>query len=118
MKWVAAGILALWLVGFVADGALSRGQLTALALSAGCTRPVVAGATAMAESSGRIRAVGDSGNSIGPWQIHIPSHPRYTRGWLMNPWNNARAACSIAASGRGWENWTTYRTGTYRTWMP
>lgn len=114
-----------WLSGLAAsranaatpDGDLSVQQLRRLAADAGCDNPQVAAAVAFAESSGRPDVAGDGGQSIGLWQIHLPSHPQYSRSQLRSPRANARAACSIASRGRGWNNWTTYRTGAYRRYL-
>lgn len=50
---------------------------------------------AMAESSGRTDVVNSIG-CVGLWQInqpvHVKDHPTWTRAWLQNPANNARAA--------------------------
>lgn len=101
-------------------GTLSTRQITAVARRAGFRgrNLRVAVGVAVAESSGRTGAVGDGGQSIGLWQIHMPSHPRYPRRRLMKPCANARAAKRIATRGRGWRNWTTYRTGAYRRYTP
>ena len=46
-------------------------------------------------------AVGDSGNSIGLWQIHLPSHP-WARGLnLRDPYVNARAAMRVFKDAGG-----------------
>lgn len=99
------------------SGTLNRSQLARLAADAGCSRPRLAAAVAMAESSGRVTVAGDGGESIGLWQIHMPSHPQYSRSELRDPRRNAQAACRIASQGRGWNNWTTYRTGAYRRYQ-
>jgi len=78
---------------------------------------VTAVAVANAESSRRTDAVGDGGDSIGLWQINIPSHPQYTVAQLKDPAQNAAAAKSIRDGGRGWNNWTQYRNGTYRSYL-
>lgn len=41
--------------------------------------------TAQCESSLRASVVGDDGNSIGLFQIHLPSHPTVTEEQAMNP---------------------------------
>ena|SRR3990167_3090457 len=40
---------------------------------------------AKCESSLRPDVVGDEGNSIGLWQIHLPSHPDVTEEFARNP---------------------------------
>src|ERR1700675_844523 len=78
-----------------------------------------AAAIALAESSGNRWAVGDVdlGRSIGLWQINLASHPEYTEQELYDPFNNANAAYNIAHTGRGFENWTTYRNGAYLNYL-
>jgi hypothetical protein len=78
----------------------------------------IAGAVAMAESSGYVDAVGDNGQSFGLWQIHHPSHPSYEPSLLLTPSYNAQAALKISQGGANWEPWTTYRNGEYRKWLP
>ena len=41
--------------------------------------------TAKCESSLRPRVIGDNGNSLGLFQIHLPSHPTVTREQAFNP---------------------------------
>lgn len=74
-----------------------------------------AAAIALAESSGNRWTVGDLtlGRSIGLWQINLAAHPEYAEQELYDPFNNANAAYAIASSGRGFDNWTTYRNGRY-----
>lgn len=95
-------------------GTLSKPDLRSLAAAAGCDDPDTMAAIAIAESSGRSDAVGDGGQSIGLWQIHMPSHPQYSRAELLDPARNAEAACAIAGQGRRMDNWTTHRNGAYR----
>lgn len=77
----------------------------------------IAVAVARAESGFDADAVGDGGNSIGLWQIHLPSWPRFKGQHLKNPLVNAQAARIVASTGRKWGHWTTYRNGTYRQYM-
>ena len=75
----------------------------------------IAAAIALAESGGRVRAVGDNGTSIGLWQIHVPTaHPPYNnKVKLYDADFNARAMATISHNGADWTPWTTYRNGTY-----
>lgn len=90
--------------------ALNPYQLAQLAYDAGFNKSsdelTIAVATALGESGGVPTKVGDSGNSYGLWQIHLPSHPEY-RGnpqALFDPKTNAAAAYKIyVAAGRNWE---------------
>ena len=93
--------------------------LRELARSAGVTgRDVdVAAAVAMAESGGNPKAVSVT-NDYGLWQINAPSWPQFTRDQLLTPSGNAAAMAIVRVSGRGWSNWTTYRTGAYQRFMP
>jgi Lysozyme like domain len=80
----------------------------------------IAGAVAIAESLRNTDAIGDGGNSFGLWQIHKPSHPELFSGnpnW-RDPNVNARMAKSVRDGPRGWNAWTTYRTGLYLLWVP
>ena len=79
-----------------------------------------AAAIAMAESHGDSRAVGDNGDSIGLWQIHVPSAPREfkQRDALFHPGVNAQAAFAISSGGTNWQPWTTYRNGAYKRYLP
>ena len=78
----------------------------------------IAIAVAYAESQGNPDAIGDGGKSIGLMQIHLPSHPQYTKAQMLDPGANMRAAKQIQSSGRGWMNWTQYRLGIYALYMP
>jgi len=69
---------------------------------------VTAYAVARAESAGNPSACGDNSQSIGIWQIHMPSHPEYSREWLFNPDNNADAAVSNSGNGLNWNPWCTW----------
>jgi Lysozyme like domain len=62
-------------------------------------------------------SVGDNGNSIGPWQIHMPSHPEFSRSYLLNPQNNANAARAVLRK-QGWGAWTQFRNGAFLVYMP
>ena len=96
-------------------------QLRELARTTGFSNPDLAAAVAMAESGGKVAAVGDvnQGGSYGLWQIHAPSHPEFDTGRLVRePTYNASAALLISAGGTNWKPWTTYNTGAYRAYMP
>ena len=75
----------------------------------------VAQAVAMAESRMNPDAVGDkhlSKPSYGLFQISRIYH-KYPIETLLDPDENIRIAKEISSKGRGFENWTTYRTGQY-----
>lgn len=76
----------------------------------------VAAAIALAESGGRPEAISRT-NDYGLWQINAPSWPQFTKTELLTPAGNARAMAVVRRSGRGWDHWTTYRTGAYRRFM-
>lgn len=76
----------------------------------------VAAAIALAESGGRPEAISRT-NDYGLWQINAPSWPQFTKTELLTPAGNARAMATVRRSGRGWNHWTTYRTGAYRRHM-
>lgn len=67
-------------------------------------------AVAMAESSGRTDVVNPIG-CVGLWQINQPvwvkSHPSWTKEWLKNPVNNARAA-AVVYRAQGMKAWEAY----------
>ena len=72
-------------------------------------------AVAMAESRMNPDAVGDkhlSKPSYGLFQISRIYH-KYPIETLLDPDENIRIAKEISSKGRGFENWTTYRTGQY-----
>lgn len=61
------------------------------------------------ESGGNPEAVGDSGNSYGLWQIHLPAHPSITKEIALNP-----ASSTLWAMPRLRDNpeiWTCWRLG-------
>jgi len=96
---------------------LTKAQLRTLARDTGFPDPGLAAAIALAESGGYPGAIGDNGNSIGLWQIHMPSHPQYSKAELRDPKLNARAAFSISKAGSTWRWWSTYRSGAYRRYL-
>jgi hypothetical protein len=81
--------------------------------------PNLAAAVAMAESSGRVRAIGDNGNSIGLWQIHVPTAPKQwaNRDMLFHAGFNAMAAQSMSNGGTDWHLWKAYTSGRYKKYM-
>jgi hypothetical protein len=78
---------------------------------------VVAYAVACAESSKEPCVVGDNGDSIGLWQINVPSHPEYDKNQLTSPTYNAQAACAISSNGKNWRWWTTWKNGAYKQYI-
>jgi hypothetical protein len=108
--------------------AFSVAELIALAQAAGFTGDdaTIAGAVAMAESSGNPNALGDNGQSYGLWQINVPSHPGVIVSQLYDPTYNAKIAkstfdaakASKATGYNGFQPWTTYNTGAYKKFMP
>lgn len=81
---------------------------------------VTAIAVAIGESSGRVEVVNSIG-CVGLWQInqpvHVSAHPTWTRAWLQNAVNNARAAYSLSGGGRTWGPWVVYTNGSYRRFL-
>lgn len=69
----------------------------------------------MAESRMNPQAIGDthlSKPSYGLFQISRIYHD-YSVETLLDPAENIKIAHKIASSGRGWNNWTTFRNGQY-----
>jgi hypothetical protein len=104
---------------------LSDSEIAGWAKSAGFPPEEIATAVAvaLAESSGRIDAIGDGGKSFGLWQIYQPAHPN-----LMNDsvqwWSAANASMAYqvwrerkATGQNGWAAWTMYKNGTYLLYM-
>ena len=96
---------------------LTKAQLRDLAGRAGFPDPNLAAAIAMAESGGNPDAVGDSGVSIGLWQVNTSAHPNWTKADLHDPEHNANAAYAISAGGSDWSPWTVYKTGAYKRFL-
>jgi len=98
---------------------LTIAQLRELAAAAGMADAETGAAIAMAESGGNVRAVGDHGDSIGLWQIHVPSAPKQwaNRDMLKHGGFNAQAANAISNGGTNWQPWTTFRDGRYKQWL-
>jgi murein DD-endopeptidase MepM/ murein hydrolase activator NlpD len=62
-------------------------------------------AIALAESGGKNvwTPIGDTGL----WQINYIQNPRYTRDWLLDVNNNAKAAYQLSNGGQDWRKWCT-----------
>lgn len=95
---------------------LTQGEIYAVAVIAGLPEPTLMSAIAMAESSGRTGVVNSIG-CVGLWQInqpvHVKAHPKWTKEWLANPFNNAQAAKVIYKS-QGLKAWEVYTNGAYK----
>jgi len=78
---------------------------------------VVAYAVACAESSKQPCAYGDNGNSIGLWQINVPSHPECDPNQLTDPSYNAQSAVQISSGGENWRPWSAWKNGAYRQYI-
>jgi hypothetical protein len=104
-----------------ADGVLSLRELRALTRDVGFVRPRVAAAIAMAESSGRVRAVGRNRKprSIdrGLFQINSRWHLEVSNACAFDARCNAEAAYRISEGGRDWDQWTTWHSGAYRAYL-
>ena len=98
---------------------LSIAQLRELAQASDMQDWETGAAVAMAESGGKVKAIGDNGDSIGLWQINVPSAPKQwaNRDMLLDAGFNAQAACSMSNGGTNWEPWTTFRNGNYKQWL-
>lgn len=98
---------------------LNASQIAAYARAAGFSGQelTVAVAVALGESSGRTTVVNPIG-CVGLWQInqpvHVQSHPTWSKEWLKNPANNARAAYTLSNGGRNWQPWEAYTNGDYK----
>ena len=76
-------------------------------------------AVAMAESRMNPNAIGDTHlakYSFGLFQINQMFHD-YSEETLLDPDENIRIAKEISSKGRGFENWTTYREGSYLKYL-
>jgi soluble lytic murein transglycosylase-like protein len=96
---------------------LTLAELRELARRAGFPDVDTAAAIAMAESTGDPSARGAAGE-VGLWQIHPPSHPEFDVSRLTEPDYNARAALLISRGGTDWHQWSTWRHGDFRRYMP
>lgn len=95
-------------------GSLSLGQMVTLAKRAGFPDPALAAAVGYAESKGKVGAVGDGGDSLGLWQIHTPSHPKYDHAKLQgDALYNAKAALAISKGGKTFKPWSVYNRPPY-----
>jgi hypothetical protein len=66
-------------------------------------------AIALAESGGRIGALGDGGESHGLWQVYAPAHRQYDANRLStDPAYAAKAAFEISGGGKNFDPWTTW----------
>lgn len=107
--------------GYSPGGTVSQAQGEGLWIAAGGPRSVakVMGAVMMAESGGRIDAVGGPNSNgtydYGLWQINS-SHGYNKQKLLSDPSYNAKAAVSIYHS-QGLGAWTTYTSGAYLSYM-
>lgn len=99
---------------------LSAAQIQSYAAAAGFSGADLqtAVAIALAESSGNPAAIGDSGNSLGLWQINLPAHPEFSGANLFDPQSNAQAAFAIYSAAGGFSPWSTYGSGAYAKYMP
>lgn len=91
---------------------------------------LIAVATALGESGGRVGVEGDVGiqtgkwgPSVGLWQIRSLNAQSGTGQWrdrqnLYDPMFNAKAAYAISNGGRDFGPWTVYRKGIYRRYLP
>lgn len=100
------------------SGNLNVAQIAGYASTAGWTGDdlVTAVAIALAESSGNPAAIGDSGNSIGLWQIDIVYHPEFSGDDLTNPQTNANDAYQIYTQS-GFSAWSTFTNGAYEAYV-
>jgi len=116
------------------EGTQTINSILKIALTSDFTddEAIVMAAIAMAESSGRPHAHNTEGddNSYGLWQINMLDRPGFMMGeerrgqlaldsneQLFDPLINGRAAKYIYDM-QGFEAWTVYRTGAYKTYLP
>lgn len=116
---------------FAEGDVLSPAQIAKLARQAGFTGNalVTAVAVGMAESRGKVKAIGDTrlqnttwGPSVGIWQVRSLNKDRgrgSERDQLanMNPVNNARSAYKISGGGKNFKPWSVYTKGLYRDYL-
>lgn len=115
----------------VYSGTLSPAQIAQYAYSAGFrgSSLVTAIAVALAESSGKVNALGDQtltdskwGYSIGLWQVRS-LRGQYGTGAvrdatkLRNPAFNAASAFRISSGGSNFSPWTAYTSGAYKKYL-
>lgn len=81
----------------------------------------IAGAIAMAESSGRPDATSsnpDGGINVGLWQLDTKGKGAgYTVAQLQDPGTNARVAVFGSSNGTNWSAWATFASGTYKAFL-
>lgn len=77
----------------------------------------IAAAISMAENGSGDPSVVSPTNDVGLWQVNLDAHPQYTRQWLSDPLNNARAAVNISDNGENWNPWVTYKSGAYQQYL-
>jgi hypothetical protein len=99
---------------------LSAAQIAQVASAAGFGKDestlTTAVAVALAESSGRTKAVSPTGCCHGLWQINVNVHP-YTKTQMQDPAQNAAAAWKISNGGTNWKPWSAYTNGSYLLYM-
>lgn len=111
-------------------------QIVALLVRAGIPNkdiPMMV-ALALAESEGKVGAIGDKklvddkwDESIGLWQIRSlkdPNNPAYNetdklriKEKLFDPIYNAQTAYAISKQGKDWTDWSTYNDESYKNYM-
>lgn len=99
---------------------LSASQIAAYASRAGFAGNdlITAVSIALAESAGNPSAVGDSGNSIGLWQIDVAYHPEFSGQILSDAQTNADAAFSVySQAGNSFTPWSTFNNGRYQAFL-
>ena len=100
---------------------LTAEEIATVAATAGFNKSkdmlAMATAVALAESSGKSKAVSSTGCCIGLWQINVRVHP-YTKQQMEDPAQNAAAAWKISNSGTNWKPWEVYTLGMYQLHMP
>lgn len=96
---------------------LSKAAVLQIAKDAGFPNPKLAAAIAYAESGGVVNALGDSGVSVGLWQINTRAHPTYLKEDMKIAAKNARAAFAISKGGTNWKPWSTYVNGKYKLYL-
>lgn len=95
---------------------LSAAEIAQVARGAGFGKDestlATAVAVALAESSGRTKAVSPTGCCHGLWQINVEVHP-YTKSQMQDPAQNAAAAWKISNGGTNWKPWSAFTNGSY-----
>jgi hypothetical protein len=106
-------------------GSLSIHEMANVAIKAGFSRENLATAVAiaMAESGGDPRQVSQNHDRMhthdrGLWQINSFWHQEVPDATAFDPEGNAAAAYRISGGGSDWRQWTTYRTGAYKRYLP